>query len=89
MTNWAIEREYFGMFTRDQADGAWPNGTRVIKVKGDPGGDDTTALGVTGTVLGSIMMPEVSRHPFYFIEWDDKPLIAIGVSGWKIEQVPE
>src|SRR4029077_9693244 len=78
MVNWAKERKYFGSFTRDQAEGAWPNGTRVVKAKGDPGGSDTTANGMTGVVLGSIRMPEINDDVFYFIEWDDKPLIAIG-----------
>jgi len=89
MVEWNDDRRYFGAFTRDQAEGAWPNGTRVVKVKGDPGTQDATANGTQGVVLGSIVMPEVSKDAFYFIEWDDKPLIAVGCSAWKLGKVDE
>jgi hypothetical protein len=92
MVNWADEREYLGSFTRDQADGAWPNGARIIKVKGDQdagGGSDTTANGTTGVILGSVFIPEATPGVFYFIEWDDKPLIAIGCAAWKLALVPD
>ena len=76
---------YAGMFTRDQAKGAWPNGTRVRKCATENG--DTHAIGDTAVVLGSIDsgLPLHSPDPyFYFVEWDDMPGVAVGVISSKV-----
>ena len=75
------------MFTRAQADGAIPNGTRVRKVVSDPG--DTHPVGSVGIVLGSFAAPEPVpafehvRH-FYFIEWQQHPRVAMGITDFKV-----
>ena len=78
---------WFGVHTQDQADGAWPNGTRVVKVLTEEG--DSHQTGDMGTVIGSIEAPpDVARlydaGYFYFIEWDDHPRIAVGIISLKI-----
>jgi hypothetical protein len=82
------EPGWFGSFTRAQAPGApLPNGTRVCKVASDKKGD-ITEIGTRGTILGSLKHPDGRSLFFYFVEWDDKPKVAIGVTDWKIEAQP-
>lgn len=88
------EPGWSGVFTRHQADGAIPNGTRIVKGESEPG--DSTPSGSKGTVLGSIdTIPEVEaeargrgvRPPdayFYSVEWDRLPHVAVNVMDWKI-----
>lgn len=83
------EPGYYGLFTRNQAPGALPNGSRVAKIRKDQVGGDVLPIGAQATVLGSIRMPlEViaqTGSPFiYFVEWDENPGIACGVSSIKI-----
>lgn len=78
---------YYGAFTRNQVDGAWPNGSRVIKIKSETG--DTHRVGERATVLGSMFHADVSPHVFYFIEWDASPGMAVGCAGWKLEWVKQ
>jgi hypothetical protein len=78
---------YIGLHTQDEAPGAMPNGTRIVKVLFEKG--DTHAIGSTGIVLGSIPAPNDPHPPvlinhFYFIEWDDYPGFAVGVADLKI-----
>jgi len=79
-----------GMFTRAEAEGAIPNGSRIVKTERVDG--DAHGPGALGTVLGSISTPAVMRqqHPatpyFYFIEWDDTPRVAVGVASDKIAE---
>jgi hypothetical protein len=75
------EPGWTGAFTRQQAPGAlFANTSRIKKDKGEPG--DTTPVGTEGTVLGSYYLPE--RGFGYFVEWDDKPRVAVFVVGWKL-----
>ncbi len=62
-----------GLFTRQEAHGAWLNGSRVIKVVSEKG--DGHQNGSEGRVLGSIRTPETGIG--YFIEWDDTPKVAV------------
>jgi hypothetical protein len=39
---------YHGAFTKNEVEGAWPNGARVIKAKSELG--DSTPVGTLGTV---------------------------------------
>lgn len=77
---------WIGSFTREQAKGAIPNGTRIKKTASEEG--DATRDGTPGTVLGSIRAPEdmgaMGGAMAYFVEWDDKKRVAIGVMGWKV-----
>jgi hypothetical protein len=63
---------YLASFTKQEAEGAWKNGTRVIKNGCDPEGD-LTKDGVAGTILGSMGNTVIGYG--YFVEWDDKPLM--------------
>jgi hypothetical protein len=73
-------------FTRRQAPQAlYKNGSRVRKVREDEGGD-VTPLGVEGEVLGSIWFP--SAGAAYFVEWDNKPRVAMFIVESKIKDVP-
>jgi hypothetical protein len=73
---------YMGSFTRRQADGAIPNGTVIVKIAVDEGGD-IHPIGTRGAVLGSIRHPTLGY--FYFIEWDPRPGLASGCQGYKIK----
>lgn len=78
-----------------QADGAIPNGTRIIKNNARPG--DSTPEGTLGTVISSLDVPRreaeaifaagksraVVKH-LYFVEWDDKPGLAVATADDKI-----
>lgn len=77
------ERGWWGAFTRNEAEGAWPNGSQVEKISHEP--NDATPLGTLGTVLGSLHFPDAGYG--YFIEWDDKPKTAIFVIDWKLRRV--
>lgn len=74
---------YKGAFTRFQLTGAYRNGLRIVKVQSEA--SDATRDGTLGTVLGSINHPE--RGIGYFIEWDDKPKVAMLVIAWKVAPV--
>jgi hypothetical protein len=72
-----------------EADGAYPNGSRIVKVRCEEG--DSTALGAGGKVLsshyvGHVPPPEGIPHVtyFYFVIWDDRPDVPIGIMDWKI-----
>jgi hypothetical protein len=75
------EPGWVGPFTRDESPKArWKNGARVRKAKHETG--DATPVGTPGTVLGSIYAPEVGVG--YFVEWADRPHVAVFVVEWKI-----
>lgn len=75
---------YAGMFSRDQAAGAIPNGTRISKVLSEIG--DAHEIGELGTVLGSMPMAGLGFDGdfFYWIEWDNMPKVVVGVTDKKI-----
>ena len=93
------EPGYAGVFTRHQAPGAIPNGSRVVKIRRDAG--DAHAVGTTGVVLGSFgpVGEEVARSARaqgiavdpgefgYFVEWDPTPRAAVLVRGRKLARV--
>lgn len=72
-------------FTRNQAEGALPNGTRITKAVDEPA--DRHRIGDMGTVLGSIAHPAIGNG--YFIEWDDLPRTPVFVTGAKIAPAGE
>jgi hypothetical protein len=69
-----------GQFTTQEQPGAYPNGTRIRKVRMDFG--DTHKVGSTGRVLGSLSNPSIGIG--YFIEWDHWPRTAVFIMGAKI-----
>lgn len=73
-----------GGFTTRRAAGAMENGTRIVKAAEDATGD-FTPIGSLGTVLGSMLHPKLGIA--YFIEWDDKPKLAVACVHWKIKSV--
>lgn len=79
------EPGYVGAFTRNQAPGAWPNGSKVEKIKTEKG--DAHTIGERAVILGSIYEPKVGPHVMYFVEWDRSPGVAIGCIGWKLRAV--
>ncbi len=79
------EPGYVGAFTREQADGAIPNGSKVRKVAVEHG--DAHPVGALAIVLGSIREPYGEHRIMYFLEWDRLPRHAVGCIAWKIEQV--
>lgn len=79
------EEGWIGVFTRAQAEGAIPNGTRVVKVLVEKG--DTHPLGAKATVLGSAVVPEMPGRFGYFVEWDTHPRIAVFVAWMKIKEL--
>lgn len=84
------EPGYIGAFTREHAEGALPNGARVVKRNSEE--KDPRPNGSLGTVLGSIdgslidtgLMLRFKARYMYFIEWDDAPRVAVGVIDWKV-----
>jgi hypothetical protein len=75
---------YLSPFTRHEAKGAWPNGTRVRKTHCDSTGD-FTPVGGQGAVLGSLSDPELGY--LYFVEWDHAPRLALACHENKLERV--
>lgn len=75
---------WIGAFTRSRAQGSrFGSGDRIRKVKSEP--EDATPLGTTGTVLGSVRVPE-HPHCAYFVEWDTRKREAVLVIDWKLDE---
>ena len=85
LRNLRVHPGWTGLFTRDEAPGGHPNGSRVIKTTQERG--DAHAIGAAGTVLGSFLLtyePGVG----YFVEWDDAPRTAVFCLDAKITLQP-
>lgn len=80
--DFGLHAGYAGMFTRAQAPGAIPNGTRIVKTNSESG--DSNPDGSMGTVLGSMHADELGLA--YFIEWDRYPRVAVGTIALKIKR---
>lgn len=83
---------WYGAFTREQAEGAIPNGTRIVKAKCDEG--DANPIGTPGKVLGSIantgVVEDYEHVKFlYFIEWENNRLVAVGLVDYKIARADQ
>lgn len=77
------EPGWLGGFTREQAIGALPNGTHVVKTRSEEG--DHHPDGSRGMVLGSLVtMGEL----IYFVEWQASPHVAVAVMAWKLSAAP-
>ena len=67
------------MYTHEQAPGAIPKGTAIVKaVVGDP-----VPAGTKGTVCGSI---SAAGAYAYFIEWETMKGVPVFVEGYKIKR---
>lgn len=77
------EEGWTGWFTRDHAEGALANGTRIVKSAYEDG--DANPLGAKGVIVGSFRITN-ERPVLYFVEWEDYPRCAVGVMDWKIEE---
>lgn len=75
---------YLGLFARDQAEGAWPVGDRVVKINSEP--DDRFPDGTAGTILGSVAGPLEIGGYLYFVEWDALPNVAVGIAWTRIRR---
>lgn len=75
---------YTGAFSREQSPLAdIPNGARVRKIKSEDA--DLTPTGTEGYVLGSLGHKELGVA--YYVEWDNRPRVAVAVVSWKIEHI--
>lgn len=80
-----------GVYLPGEAEGAYPNGTRIVKVRSEEG--DGTTIGTGGVVLSSMAIPDDLDVPltpdgarpsyFYFVKFDDFPQ-PLGITDWKI-----
>lgn len=76
------EPGWMGAFTRNEVPTALPNGMRIVKVNSEK--NDGTPDGTAGLVLGSFSHPEIMEGVvFYFIEWANRPRVAVGCTAWK------
>jgi len=84
--------------------GRWPKGTRVSKVNTEPGdthqdgalGTIVGALGpVTGWQRAELIIILAKKgvdgdvEYFYWVEWDDRPGIPVGIADYRIEPIEE
>lgn len=74
---------WHGSFTCDEAPGAIPNGTLIVKQNSDEG--DVSTDGSTGVVLGSFWHELMGdKGVMYFIEWTARPNVAIAAIACKV-----
>lgn len=66
-----------------QAEGAFPNGTRIIKVVSEAG--DAHRNGSLGRVEGSMRHEEFGLY--YAVFWDDRPGVPVHLADWKIAKI--
>lgn len=73
-------------FTRNQAPGAMPNETRIMKVHAEKG--DQARDGEFGTIVGSIgpLPYRGDMHYVYFVEWDTFEGLFIAVPDNQVQR---
>lgn len=78
--------DHNALYCTDQASGAIPNGTRIVKRNSKYG--DANRDGDGGTVIGSIFDAEIAarfNEQFgYFVEWDRTPVVPAFIVGSRI-----
>lgn len=95
------EEGLMGVFTRDQADGAIPNGSVVEKRHTEPG--DMTEDGTKGIVVGSINIADHPEHfeeltgtgikpgpgekYVYFVQWESAQVMVVSLREHRVEKV--
>jgi hypothetical protein len=90
LKKYADETDLLAAVVREEAEGAYPNGTRVTKTERAP--SDAHGPGDEGTVLGSIGPSEFEGHENgygYFVEWDDLPGVPVFTASWRLRRVDE
>ncbi len=82
-----------------QDEGEWPKGTRVRKVRSEPG--DTHQDGAPGTIVGALgpIAAEIRAELlakkaitedvvwFYWVVWDDIPGVPVGIMDCRLERI--
>lgn len=85
------EKGWTNLFTRNQGEGAIPNGTRIRKCKPVHRDERYFTVGSTGTILGSyekaVMQSTQIEYYGYFVEWDSKPKHAYYCNGLFLEPI--
>lgn len=83
-------------------EGEWPKGTRVRKVRSEPG--DTHQDGALGTIVGAWgpltatkraeLIPELAKQGItedvvclYWVEWDDIPGVPVAITDYRLERL--
>jgi hypothetical protein len=77
-------------YVEQQAPGAWPQGTRIRKIRSDP--SDGHPAGTLGLVVGSIGPMEFQSVPDvygYFVYWDPMPTVPVLVVSTAIVKVTD
>lgn len=78
--------ENLAIYSTEEAKGAMPNGTRIIKTNSEPG--DGHPDGTPGVIVGSMgpaFVEKVGREAYlYFIKWRDFP-VPVGTADYKIK----
>lgn len=75
-----VDGPVMALYTTEQVLGAWRNGTRVRKIHSDH--TDAHQDGALGTVIGSL---RGEGDLVYFVEWDDRKGVPVGIVGTRIE----
>ncbi len=82
--------------------GEWPKGTRVRKVRSEPG--DTHQDGAPGTIVGdwgplpaterAELIPKLAKNGItedvvciYWVEWDDIPGVPVAIADYRLERM--
>ena len=74
--------------TTDEAPGAMPNGTKVVKIL--TGRGDAHRNGDVAIVRGSIgPFENLAARYGYWVEWDDTPGVPVFIAGNRLEAVNE
>jgi len=90
-----------GVFTRDEAEGAIPNGSVVEKVNAAE--DDLTSNGTLGIIIGSLnveehahALQELTGTPHareegenysYFVQWETSQMMVVGIREARVREV--
>lgn len=85
---------WVGAFSRNEAEGAIPNGAAVLKVNSEPG--DGHPDGSVGIVVGSLDVGDLDTSGLpagmpkvkflYWIEWKSRPRHAVGIIDHKVRR---
>jgi hypothetical protein len=73
------------IYTNDQAEGAWPNGTRVVKTRSDStdghqDGAEGVIIGSIGPAKGRVFLEGMPIKYGYWVHWDDMKNIPVFVA---------
>jgi len=84
------DQGFVAVFTNKQAEGAWKNGTRVVKTSSDAA--DTHQDGAGAVIVGSLGLAWAESSDrqnvyLYFVIWDDKnPRCPVAVADYRLKR---